>query len=79
MEVARILLHNTKAMVARPGALRNLRAPGWQMEHWWINLPRGFGRHDEWLPWVAVSQLRGINDLIDYDPELYNHLAAPTP
>jgi hypothetical protein len=77
MEVARILLHNTKAMVARPGDLRGLRGPGWQQEHWCFAIPRGLDRHQEWLPWVTVSQLRGINDLIDYDPELYRQLANP--
>ncbi|OAM90780.1 hypothetical protein AW736_06225 [Termitidicoccus mucosus] len=76
MEVARILLHNTKAMVGRPGDLRGTRGPGWQQEHWCFTLPRGLGRHREWLPWVTVSHLRGINDLMDYDPELYKQLAA---
>jgi hypothetical protein len=76
MEVARILLHNTKAMVGLPGDLRGTRGPGWQQEHYCFTLPRGLGRHREWLPWVTVSQLRGINDLIDYDPQLYKELAG---
>jgi hypothetical protein len=77
MDVARILLHNTKAMVGRPGDLRGLRGPGWQQEHWCFTIPRGIGRHRGWLPWVTVSHLRGINDLVDYDPELYRQLANP--
>jgi hypothetical protein len=76
MEVAQILLHNTKAMVGRPGDLRGTRGPGWQQEHCWLDLPRGRGRHRAWLPWVTVSHLRGINDLVDYDAELYKQLAA---
>jgi hypothetical protein len=76
MDVARILLHNTKAMVGRPGDNRGTRGPGWQQEHCWLDLPRGKGRHRAWLPWVTVSHLRGINDLVDYDAELYKQLAA---
>ena len=79
MDVARILLHNTKATTGRPGDNRLTRGPGWQQEHCWLSLPRGKGRHRAWLPWVTVSHLRGINDLIDYDPELYKQLAAPAP
>lgn len=76
MEVARILLHNTKTMVGRPGDNRGTRGPGWQQEHCWLDLPRGKGRHRAWLPWVTVSHLRGINDLVDYDEELYKQLIA---
>ncbi|MDR1790029.1 MAG: family 43 glycosylhydrolase, partial [Opitutaceae bacterium] len=78
LDVARILLHNTKAMVGRPGDNRGTRGPGWQQEHCWLDLPRGKGRHRAWLPWVTVSHLRGINDLIDLDPALYNQLATAT-
>ncbi len=76
LEVARILLHNTKAMVGTPDDHRGTRGPGWQQEHYCFTLPRGIGRHREWLPWVPVSHLRGINDLIDLDPELYADLAG---
>ncbi len=76
MDVARILLHNTKAMVGMPGDLRGTRGPGWQQEHYCFTLPRGLGRHREWLPWVTVSHLRGINDLEDYDRELFKQLAG---
>ena len=79
VEVARILLHNTKAMIALPSRTLGLRGPGWQQEHYCLTLPRGIGRHQYWLPWVSVSQLRGINDLIAMDPELYARLAAPPP
>ncbi|WP_152032817.1 hypothetical protein [Ereboglobus luteus] len=76
MDVARILLHNTKAMVGTPEDHRGTLGPGWQQEHYCFTLTRGIGRHREWLPWVTVSHLRGINDLIDYDPELYRQLAG---
>ncbi|WP_420113129.1 hypothetical protein [Pseudactinotalea sp.] len=75
LDVARILLHNTKAMVGTPGDHRGTRGPGWQQEHYCFTLPRGLGRHREWLPWVTVAHLRGINDLIDLDPALYAELA----
>lgn len=76
LEVATILLHNTKAMIELPGKPLGLRGPGWQQEHYCFSLPRGVGRHQLWLPWVAVSQLRGMKDLITQDPELYHQLAA---
>lgn len=76
LDVARILLHNTKAMVGIPDDHRGTRGPGWQQEHYCFTLPRGLGRHREWLPWVTVSHLRGINDLIDYDRALYEDLAG---
>lgn len=76
LDVARILLHNTKAMVGTPEDHRGTRGPGWQQEHYCFTLARGLGRHREWLPWVTVSHLRGINDLIDHDPALYEDLAG---
>jgi len=76
LEVASILLHNTKAMIELPGRPLGLRGPGWQQEHYCFSLPRGVGRHQLWLPWVAVSQLRGIKDLITQYPEIYHQLAA---
>ncbi|ACQ82432.1 conserved hypothetical protein [Beutenbergia cavernae DSM 12333] len=76
LDVARILLHNTKAMVGTPEDHRGTRGPGWQQEHYCFTLARGMGRHREWLPWVTVSHLRGINDLIDYDADLYQELAG---
>lgn len=84
LEVATILLHNTKAMIELPDRPLGLRGPGWQQEHFCFSLPRGVGRHQLWLPWVAVSQLRGMKDLRTQDPELYRQLAefprpAPPP
>ncbi len=79
LEVACILLHNTKAMVALPDRLCGLRGPGWQQEHYSIAPPRGTGRHQFWLPWVATSQLNGVFGLMEYDKELYDRLAAVGP
>ena len=34
LDVARVLLHDTKAMLALPGRTYDLLGPGWQQEHW---------------------------------------------
>lgn len=70
LAVARILLFNTKNMVARPGRLFDLGEPGWQQEHWSLAPRRGYGLHRGWLPWVATSQLDGIFDVMDLDINL---------
>lgn len=75
-EVARLLLHNTKAMVALPSHPYDLRGLGWQQEHYSLAPPRGQGLHRLWLPWVATSQLNGIFGLMEFDPKLFEELAA---
>ncbi len=75
LQVARILLHNTKSMLALPGRMYDLRGPGWQQEHWSLAPLRGFGLHRGWLPWVATSQLNGIFELEDFDLKLFRHLS----
>jgi hypothetical protein len=72
--VAAILLHNTKNMVALPNRTYDLHGPGWQQEHWSLAPPRGFGLHRGWLPWVTTSQLNGIWGIRDFDINLYNKL-----
>ena len=73
-DVAKILLHNTKSMMAIPGRLYDLRGPGWQQEHWSLAPVRGFGSYRIWLPWVTTCQLRGIEDLKQLDAKLYEEL-----
>jgi len=68
-EVARILLRNTKNMLAMPGRTYDLRGSGWQQEHWSLAPRRGYGLHRPWLPWVATSQLNGIFGVMDLDAE----------
>jgi len=75
LEVARLLLHNTKNMLALPGRMYDLQAAGWQQEHWSIAPLRGYGFHRGWLPWVSTSHLNGIFGLMDVDPQLYRQLA----
>jgi hypothetical protein len=74
LDVARILLLNTKSMLALPGRTYDLRGPGWQQEHWSMSGTRGFGTHRSWLPWVSVNHLHGITGLEELDPALYQRL-----
>ena len=41
LDVAHILCHNTKSMLAMPGRTYDLKAPGWQQEHWSLRLLGG--------------------------------------
>jgi hypothetical protein len=57
LDVARVLLHGTKSMLALPGRTYDLLGPGWQQEHWRMGPgARGFGAHRTWLPWVSVCE-----------------------
>ncbi len=76
LEVARLLLHNTKAMLALPGRTYDLAGPGWQQEHWSLAPCRGYGLHRKWLPWVSCSHLAGIVDMEDFDPALFAQIAG---
>jgi hypothetical protein len=77
LDVARVLLHGTKAMLALPGRTYDLLGPGWQQEHWQMGPNfRGIGAHRTWLPWVSVNHLHGITGLEEFDPELYRQLCT---
>ena len=76
LDVARVLLHGTKAMLALPGRTYDLLGPGWQQEHWRMGPGvRGIGAHRTWLPWVSVNHLHGITGLEEFDRALYQRLA----
>lgn len=75
-DVARILLHDTKAMLARPGRTFDLAGPGWQQEAWNMGTPRGTSNRRQWLPWIAAVQLDGILVTEEREPALYRRLAA---
>ena len=74
LDVARILLLNTKAMLAIPGRTYDLLGPGWQQENWSMGRNRGNGSHRSWLPWVSVNHLHGITGLEEFDRDLYQQL-----
>ena len=74
LDVARVLLHDTKSMVALPGRQYDMKGIGWQQEGWRMG-PGGGGRgtsgHRFWLPWVSANHLYGITGLEEYDPALF--------
>jgi len=76
-EVARVLLYDTKAMLALPGRTYDLAGPGWQQEHWMMSLQRGIGGHGGWLPWVTTNHLYSITSLEAFDPALFAELSRP--
>jgi hypothetical protein len=76
-DVAMILLHNTKTMLALPGREFDLKGPGWMQEHWSIAPVRGYGIHRGWLPWVSTSLLNGIIELEVLDQDLYQEMIHP--
>jgi hypothetical protein len=76
LNVARILLLDTKSMRALPGRTYDLAGPGWQQENWGMGPGRrGFGSHRSWLPWVSANHLHGITALEQLDPALYQRLS----
>jgi hypothetical protein len=79
LEVARILLHATKSMVALPGRQYDMKGIGWQQEHWRLGPGgpgRGVGSHRFWLPWISANHLAGITGLEEFDPALYRELSS---
>ena len=78
LDVARILLHDTKSMVSRPGRLYGMKGIGWQQEHWSMGpgrFGRGVGSHRFWLPWVTSNHLYSITGLEEVDPALFKKLS----
>ncbi len=82
LDVARVLLHDTKQMVALPGRQYDMRGLGWQQEGWRMG-PGGGGRgssgHRFWLPWISANHLYGITGLEEYDPALFKMLSVKPP
>lgn len=78
LEVARVLLHDTKAMLALPGRQYDMKGPGWQQEHWRMGPGghgRGVGSHRFWLPWVSANHLHSITGLEEFDAALFKQLS----
>jgi hypothetical protein len=79
LDVARVLLHDTKSMVALPGRQYDLKGIGWQQEGWRMGpggSGRGVGGHRFWLPWISANHLYGITGLEEYDRALFKKLCA---
>lgn len=82
LAVARLLLHDTKTMIALPGRQYDMRGLGWQQEGWRMGpggSGRGVGGHRFWLPWISANHLYGITGLEEYDPGLFKVLCSPNP
>lgn len=79
LDVARVLLHATKSMVALPGRRTDYKGIGWQQEGWNLGpgrSGRGVGGHRFWLPWISANHLYSITGLEEYDPVLFRKLCA---
>jgi hypothetical protein len=77
-EVARLLLHDTKNMLALPGKTFDLPGPGWQTENFSLVGPRrGRGGNYLWLPWVSTSHLNGILLTEEFDSDIFQELVKP--
>jgi hypothetical protein len=78
LDVARVLLHDTKSMVALPGRQYDVKGIGWQQEGWTMGQGsrRGISGHRFWLPWISANHLYGMAGLEEYDPALYKKLIA---
>ena len=78
LDVARLLLHDTKQMVALPGHQFDVKGIGWQQEGWNMSSGsrRGVGGHRFWLPWISANHLYGITGLEEYDPALFKKLSV---
>lgn len=77
LDVARILLHSTKSMVAIPGRQYDMKAVGFQQEHWSMGPSRrgrGRGGHRFWLPWISANHLYSITGLEEFDPIIFRRL-----
>lgn len=77
LDVAKVLLHDTKSMVALPGRLYDMKGIGWQQEGWHMGPGgpgRGVGGHRFWLPWISANHLHSINGLDELDPFLFQQL-----
>jgi hypothetical protein len=77
LDIARILLHNTKVMLAVEGRLVDFSAPGWQQEHWSVAMDRGKGVCRWWVAWATVCHLDGMAKLQDRNPAVWSMLAGP--
>ncbi len=79
LDFAKILLHNCKGMMAMPGRLHGMIAPGFQTENWRMGAARegrGFGTPEKWMPWVTTNHLYGIYSLEQNDKEMFDRLTA---
>ena len=65
IDVARLVHHGSKSMLATVQRTFDLAGPGWQQEHWGFATNRGQGLNRSWLPWAAVATIDGVFRLRD--------------
>jgi hypothetical protein len=71
LDVARVLVYDTKSMTALPGRTYDLLGPGWQQEHWRMGPGvRGIGAHRTWLPWISINHLHSITGFDELEKSL---------
>jgi hypothetical protein len=71
LDVARILLDNTRNMVRTYGFI----GQGWQQEGWSLLPRRRISGQRNWVPWVTVNHLEGVLELEDLYPAVAKKLA----
>jgi hypothetical protein len=76
LDVARLVTHGTKGMLATRTKPFDLAGPGWQQEHWSFAPRRGRGLNRDWLPWVPVAAARGLLRLMELEPGLARRVLA---
>jgi hypothetical protein len=78
LDVAKLLLHDTKVNLSLPRRTEDRGPPGWQQEGWSsLAVPRGgSGDIEMYAPsWVTTSHLDGILGLEEFDEGLYKELS----
>lgn len=78
-DFARILMHNCKIMIALPGRMYGMIAPGFQTENFRMGADysgRGYGTPEKWMPWVTTNHLFGINRTEEINKPLFDSLIA---
>jgi len=76
LDVARILLNDTKAMLALPGRTYDLAGPGGSRNTGAWGPGGASGDIAGWLPWVSTNHLWSITGLEEFDPALFKQLAG---
>lgn len=75
LNIAKLILHNTSALIALKDRMFDLNILGYQQEHWSLAPNRGNGQHRGWLPWVSCSHLNGIYGLQLFNKKLFEQLS----
>lgn len=74
-DVARILMHNTRNMMALPGRTYDMAGVGWHSEFFNLSVPRGFGETRLYSGWTSAAGLHSIFLLEEFDADLYAEIA----